>query len=84
MTLQLHKPDGRGGLVPTPPPGKSRGKTRTEDWRASLRSGRWRAAPLRNSEMNPTSTFAAAAFWVCLAAMTFVLLLWGYGSHFWH
>ena len=82
MTLQLHRPDGRGGLVPTPPPAKGKGKP--EDWRKGLRSGRWRAAPLRNSEMNPTSTVAAVAFWVCLAAVTFVLLLWGYGSHFWH
>ena len=80
MTLQLHRPDGRGGLVPTPPPGKSR----SEDWRKGLRSKRWRVAPLRNSEMNPTSTVAAVAFWAGLAALTFALLLWGYGSHFWH
>jgi len=80
MTLQLHRPDGRGGLVPSPPPGRSR----AEDWRKSLRSYRWRAAPLRNSEMNPTSTPVAAAFWIVLASLTFGLLLLGYGSHFWH
>ncbi len=80
MTLQLHRPDGRGGMVPNPPPVKGR----AEDWRTGLRSGRWRAAALRNSEMNPTSTRAAVAFWVVLAAITFVLLMWGYGSHFWH
>ena len=80
MTLQLHRPDGRGGLVPTPPPGNSP----SEDWRKGLLSRRWRVAPLRNSEMNPTSTVAAVAFWVGLAALTFALLLWGYGSHFWH
>jgi hypothetical protein len=80
MTLQLHRPDGRGGLVPTPPPGRSR----AEDWRKGLRSYRWRVAPLGNSEMNPTSTVASVAFWVVLAALTFGLLLWGYGSHFWH
>jgi hypothetical protein len=80
MNIQLHKPDGRGGMVPTPPPAK----TRAEDWRRSLRSARWRVAPLGNTEMNPTSTFAAVAFWVGLAALTFALLLWGYGSHFWH
>jgi hypothetical protein len=80
MTLQLHRPDGRGGLVPTPPPGHGR----AEDWRKGLRSARWRVAPLRNTEMNPTSTVAAVAFWVVLAGLTFVLLLWGYGSHFWH
>jgi hypothetical protein len=80
MTLQLHKPDDRGSLVPTPPPGHSR----SEDWRNGLRSSRWRAAPLGNTEMNPTSTFVAVAFWVVLAGLTFGLLLWGYGSHFWH
>jgi len=34
--------------------------------------------------MNPTSSVAAAAFWIVLAAVTFGLLLLGYGSHFWH
>jgi hypothetical protein len=24
------------------------------------------------------------AFWAVLAGLTFALLLWGYGSHFWH
>lgn len=81
MTLQLHRPDGSGGLVPTPPPS---GRNRGEDWRSSLKSPRWRAAALRNSEMNPTSTFAAVVFWAVLAAVTFGLLVWGYGSHFWH
>ena len=80
MTLQLHRPDGRGGMIPTPPPVHGR----AEDWRKGLLSYRWRAAPLRNTEMNPTSTIAAAAFWLVLAGLTFALLLWGYGSHFWH
>jgi hypothetical protein len=34
--------------------------------------------------MNPTRTVVAVAFWAVLAAATFALLLWGYGSHFWH
>jgi hypothetical protein len=34
--------------------------------------------------MNPTSTAMAVAFWAVLAGLTFALLLWGYGSHFWH
>jgi hypothetical protein len=80
MTLQLHRPDGTGGLVPTPPPGRSR----AEDWRKGLRSKRWRAGALRNPEMSPTSTAAAVAFWAFLAFATFLLLMWGYGSHFWH
>jgi hypothetical protein len=82
MTLQLHRPDGKGGLVPTPPPTGRGG--RREDWRKGLRSPRWRVAALRNPEMNPTSSRAAVAFWGGLAVLTFVLLLWGYGSHFWH
>ena len=80
MSLQLHRPDGSGGLVPTPAPSRGRG----EDWRNSLRSPRWRAAALRNTEMNPTSTVAAVFFWAGLAFLTLVLLLWGYGTHFWH
>jgi hypothetical protein len=75
MTLQLHRPDGQGGLRPAPRTGG--------DWRSGLRSRRWRAAPLRNSEMNPTSTRLAVLFWAVLAGLTFVLLLAGYGTHFW-
>jgi hypothetical protein len=44
------------------------GRGRGEDWRSSLKSPRWRVAALRNSEMN----------------LTFGLLVWGYGTHFWH
>lgn len=77
MSLQLHKPDGRGGLVPSAPAARAR------DWRQDLSSRRWRPAPLGNSEMNPTSTRLAILFWVVLAAATFGLLLVGYGSHFW-
>ncbi len=75
MTLQLHRPDGQGGLRPVPQTGR--------DWRAGLKSRRWRAASLRNTEMNPTSTRSAVLFWAILGALTFVLLLVGYGSHFW-
>jgi len=76
MTLQLHRPDSQGGLRPAPQSGT--------DWRSGLRSRRWRAAPLRNTEMNPTSTSAAVLFWAALAGLTFVLLLVGYGTNFWH
>ena len=79
MTLQLHQPDGRGGLVPTPP-----AKGRGADWREGLLSRRWRVARLANTEMNPTSSPVAVAFWLVLAGLTFVLLVWGYGTHFWH
>ena len=75
MTLQLHRPDGQGGLEP---------QTETPaDWRDQLESPRWNAAPLKNPEMNPTRTAAAVLFWLGLGALTFVLLLGGYGPHFW-
>lgn len=82
MTLQLHRPDGSGGLVPTPPPSPRSGGG--DEWRSALKSPRWRAASLRNSEMNPASTAVAVIFWAGLAVLTFVLLLWGYGTQFWH
>jgi hypothetical protein len=82
MSLQLHKPDGRGGIEPR--------TVVKRDWRQDLRSLRWgsglrsrRPVLLKNPEMNPTPSWMAAAFWVSLAVATFVLLLLGYGTHFW-
>jgi hypothetical protein len=75
MSLQMYRPDGQGGLRPGPRP--------QGDWRKTLRSRRWRVAPLRNPEMNPTPTFVSIIFWAALAALTFCLLLVGYGSGFW-
>jgi len=82
MTLQLHRPDGQGGLEPRP--------VTDRNWRGQLRSPRWGAArkggkmpALANTEMNPTRTGVAVAFWAVLAAGTFVLLVVGYGSGFW-
>jgi hypothetical protein len=75
MTLQLHRPDGKGGLEP-------RGET-PPDWRNELQSPRWRPSRLKNVEMNPTSSGRAALFWLALGVATFVLLVAGYGSGFW-
>jgi len=75
MTLQLHRPDGKGGLEPRP--------VSTTDWRTQLRSPRWRVAKLANPEMNPTSTAKAIAFWLALGILTFGVLVLGYGSGFW-
>jgi hypothetical protein len=82
MSLQLHRPDGKGGLEPRP--------VREQNWRRQLRSPRWGATrrdgqlpELSNPEMNPTSTGMAVAFWIGLALLTFVLLVVGYGSGFW-
>lgn len=83
MSLQLHRPDERGVLKPEPgaPP----------DYREQLRSPRWglarpggRLPALRNIEMRPSSRFVAVLFWTGLAALTFVLLVVGYGIGLWH
>ena len=65
MSLQLHRPDGKGGLEAA--------AGRPTDWRRLLRSPRWGASlqgrklpELANPEMNPTSTPKAVAFWVVL------------------
>jgi hypothetical protein len=82
MSLKLHRPDGEGGLEPRP--------VVEPDWRAQLRSPRWgkrlgggRLPALKNPEMNPTSKLMSVLFWLGLAAMTFVLLVLGYGTGFW-
>ena len=83
MSLQLHRPDGKGGIEPR--------SVSDSNWRRTLQSRRWgqnrrdgRLPELKNTEMNPTSTWLAVAFWVGLAALTFVVLVAGYGSGFWH
>ena len=83
MTLQLHRPDGQGGLEPGP--------AQAPNWRRQLRSPRWgqgmadkQLPALANPEMNPTSTLRSVLFWLALAALTFVLLVAGYGTGFWH
>jgi hypothetical protein len=82
MTLQLHRPDGEGGLEPRPPS--------EPDWRGQLRSSRWgsgrrkdRLPALGNTEMNPTSRFMSVMFWLGLGLVTFALLVIGYGTGFW-
>jgi hypothetical protein len=83
MSLQLHKPDGQGGLEPRPVP--------EQNWRRQLRSPRWgtglRGELLpehKNTEMEPTSRARSLLFWLGLAVATFVLLVAGYASGFWH
>jgi hypothetical protein len=81
MSLQLHRPDGRGGLEP---------RAGEPDWRTQLQSRRWgmlrrsgRPPELKNPEMNPTPTIIAIGFWLGLGIATFVLLALGYGTGFW-
>ena len=76
MTLQLHKPDGEGGLTPA--------GTATDDHRTQLRAARWGSSlrkgklpRLANTEMDPTPAWLAIAFWGGLAFLTFVLIVVG-------
>jgi hypothetical protein len=82
MTLQLHRPDGKGGLEPNP--------VTEVDYRRQLRSPRWGASlpgrrlpALKNPEMDPTSGARSVLLWAGLAIATFVLIVLGYGSGFW-
>jgi hypothetical protein len=82
MSLQLHKPDGKGSVEPRP--------VVDPNWRRQLQSPRWGAARRNgelpehpNSEMNPTSTPMSVLFWIGLAILTFILLLAGYATEFW-
>ncbi len=82
MTLQLHRPDGKGGIEPRP--------VTDENWRNQLESSRWgsslrggRLPALKNPEMNPTSVLRSVVFWGGLAVATFVLIVAGYGTGFW-
>ena len=82
MSLQLHRPDGKGGMEPRPV-GES-------NWRRGLQARRWgmsrrggQLPDMKNPEMNPTPTAIAVLFWLGLGALTFVLLVAGYGTGFW-
>jgi hypothetical protein len=82
MSLQLHRPDGRGGLEPR--------QVNETNWRGKLLSQRWgmgrrdgRLPELKNPEMNPTSTGLAVLFWLGLGALTFLVIVVGYGVRFW-
>ena len=76
MSLQLHRPDGKGGLEPR--------AVTDENWHNQLRSPRWGASlkggkppKLANPEMNPTSTARSIAFWVALGLITFTIIVVG-------
>jgi hypothetical protein len=81
MSLQLHRPDGKGGLEQTPVP---------PDYRTQLRSPRWGKAlggklpALSNPEMRPTPVLLSILFWAGLAFATFAIIWLGYGLGFWH
>ncbi|MEI7744481.1 MAG: hypothetical protein WCK58_12135 [Chloroflexota bacterium] len=83
MSLQLHRPDGKGGLEVKNAP--------DENWRGELKSSRWGAAlkggqlpELKNPEMDPASSASSVALWGGLALLTFVLIVAGYAVQLWH
>jgi hypothetical protein len=82
MSLQLHRPDGKGGLEVRP--------ERDDNYRSTLRSPRWGSAlkggrlpALANPEMNPTSTARAVVFWAVLGVITFAIIVAGYSAGLW-
>ena len=74
MSLKLYRPTP-AGLEPNP--------VEQRTWRSRLRSRRWKPAPLANTELEPTSYRVAVLFWVGLAALTFFVLVVGYGTGLW-
>ncbi len=82
MSLQLHRPDGKGSLEPR--------RVEDRNWRNQLKSPRWGVSlrgghlpDLDNPEMNPTSSARSVLFWLVLGALTFGVLVVGYGTGFW-
>ena len=73
MTLQLHPRDEE---VEKP-------AVRATSWGIAARSSQWRLAKLPNPEANPTPRWVTVGFWGGLAAVTFFILVVGYGTGFW-
>lgn len=72
---RLYQPGPEGG--PEPIAGE------LGDYRESLRSRRWDAAPLRNPEVEKTDPRIGVLTIVALATLTLVVLLAGYGIGLW-
>jgi hypothetical protein len=72
---RLYRPGADGLEAVTPDTG---------DYRESLRSRRWEAAPLSNPEVEKTDPRIAVAAIVLLGLLTLVLLVVGYGVGLWN
>ena len=68
---------------PGPDGGLEAGAPEVADYRDQLRSRRWDAAPLENSEVEKTDPRIAVGVLVLLAALTLVVLVVGYGVGIW-
>ncbi len=78
MSLQLHRPDGKGALEQRRVADRNwRNQLASPRWGASLRGGR--LPDLKNTEMNPTSRFRSVLLWLGLGVATFLSLVLGYG-----
>jgi hypothetical protein len=75
VSLKLYRP-GPGGLEPS--------TAVKQDYRAVLRSRRWKLPRLENPEAKPATALGGMVLLGGLAVLTFVILLAGYGSGFWH
>ena len=75
MSLKLYRP-GPGGLEPS--------TAVKQDYRTTLRSRRWKLPRLANPEARPVTELGGVVLLGGLALLTFVILLVGYGSGFWH
>ena len=67
----VYRPAPEGGLEQAPP--------ESGDYRAQLRSRRWRAAPLENPEAEKTDPRIALVAVLVLAGLTLLILVLGYG-----
>jgi len=75
MSLKLYRPS-EGGLQPRP--------VQPSDWRTRLRSRQWAVRRLANPEVERLGPAQGLLFFGALAGLTFVLLLAGYLTGFWH
>ena len=71
----MYRPGPEGGL--------EAGAPEVDDYRDQLRSRRWNAAPLENPEAEKTDPRIAVAAVVVLAAITFAVIIVGYGVGLW-
>ena len=67
----MYRPAADGGLKAAPP--------ESTDYRDSLQSRRWNAAPLENPEAEKTDPRLAAVGIIILSALTLIVLVLGYG-----
>ncbi len=75
MSLKLYRPTSDGAMEPVPAAPK--------DYRTQLRSRRWKPAAFSNAESGKTNPWIGLFVILALAALTFAVLVLGYGSHFW-